>query len=229
MRLLLIEDELKTTAYLTQGFQENGYLIDTANNGHDGLRLALSGGYDLMIFDVMVPGIDGWSILREVRRSGSETPVMFLTARDSVADRVNGLELGADDYLIKPFAFAELLARTRTLLRRPTITPFGTVCIEDLTIDHIKQKVVRSEKPIDLTPKEFLLLSLFVRRPGEVLSRSVIAKQVWDMNFDSGTNNVDVAVRRLRRKVDDPFSIKLIHTVHGVGYVFRDSEAQTNT
>ncbi len=222
MRLLLIEDEAKTVAYLRQGLREGGFAVDIAFRGDEGLRLTLAQSYDLIILDVMLPGIDGWTILTEMRRTGAQTPILFLTARDAVIDRVRGLELGADDYLVKPFAFAELLARVRSLLRRTPIRSQETVQVGDLAIDLIRQKVQRADREIDLTHKEFLLLSLLARRSGEVQTRAVIAQQVWDMSFDSGTNNVDVAVRRLRRKVDDPFPLKLIHTVHGVGYVLRD-------
>lgn len=222
MRLLLIEDEAKTVAYLRQGFRESGFAVHTIYRGDEGIRFALAQSSDLIILDVMLPGIDGWTILTEMRRSGVQTPVLFLTARDAVVDRVKGLELGADDYLVKPFAFAELLARVRSLLRRTPVKSQEIVQVADLAIDLIRQKVQRADREIDLTHKEFLLLSLLARRAGEVQTRATIAQQVWDMGFDSGTNNVDVAVRRLRRKVDDPFPLKLIHTVHGVGYVLRD-------
>ncbi len=222
MRILIVEDESKTAAYLKKGLSENGFVVDTASEGDSGLRLAESNEYDLIILDVMLPKEDGWTILSEIRRRGKQTPVLFLTARDSVKDRVKGLELGADDYLVKPFAFSELLARVRTILRRgPTRQP-ETLQIADLEIDLLKHKATRSGKKLDLTPKEFALLSLLVRRSGEVISRTLIAEQVWDMNFDSDTNVVDVAVRRLRSKVDDPFERKLIQTVRGVGYVIEN-------
>ncbi len=222
VKILVVEDEKKTAAYLRKGLLEQGYVIDLAENGEDGLDLARSSDYDLVILDVMLPKRDGWSVISELRRSGKQTPVLFLTARDAIQERVKGLEMGADDYLVKPFAFSELLARVRTILRRgPTRQP-EKLRIADLEIDPARHKATRAGKRLDLTPKEFLLLSLFARRPGEVLSRTLIAEQVWDMNFDSGTNVVDVHVRRLRSKVDDPFPQKLIHTVRGVGYVLEE-------
>jgi two-component system, OmpR family, copper resistance phosphate regulon response regulator CusR len=219
MRILIIEDEPKTAAYLRQGLSEHGFVVDTADQGDNGLHLAQTGRYDLIILDVMLPERDGWSVLAELRRSGTHTPVLFLTARDAVPDRVKGLELGADDYLVKPFAFSELLARVRTLLRR-SLTPLpDLVRIADLEIDLLRFKATRQGQRLELTPREFTLLSLLARHTGEVLTRTLIAEQVWDMNFASDTNVVDVAVRRLRRKVDDPFTPKLIQTVRGVGYV----------
>ena len=185
-----------------------------------GLLLALDINYDLIILDVMLPGRDGWTILSTLRQAGKQMPVLFLTARDAVQDRVKGLELGADDYLIKPFAFSELLARVRLLLRRAPARPSESLQIADLEIEFARQKATRGGRRLDLTPKEFALLSLLMRRAGEVLSRTFIAEQVWDINFDSDTNVIDVAIRRLRSKVDDPFEKKLINTVRGVGYVF---------
>jgi two-component system copper resistance phosphate regulon response regulator CusR len=218
-RVLVVEDEAKAAAYLRKGLGEAGFVVDVAGTGDGGLHLARTGGYNLVILDVLLPGRDGWSVLTELRRSGIATPVLFLTARDAVPDRVKGLELGADDYLVKPFAFSELLARVRTLLRRgPTRAP-EVLQVADLEIDLVRHRVTRSGKRLELTPKEFALLSLLARRAGEVLSRTLIAEQVWDMNFDGGTNVVDVHVRRLRCKVDDPFDAKLIHTVRGAGYV----------
>lgn len=222
MRLLLIEDEPKTSAYLRKGLTENSFVVDVAENGQDGSFLAMTGSYDALIVDVMLPIKDGWSVVRELREAGKWMPVLFLTARDAVEDRVKGLEIGADDYLVKPFAFSELLARLRSLLRRTPVQQTETVHIADLEIDLLRFKATRGGIRLDLTPKEFSLLSLLARRQGEVISRTVIAEQVWDMNFDSDTNVVDVAVRRLRRKVDDPFEQKLIHTVRGVGYVIEE-------
>ena len=219
MRILIIEDDTKTAAYLHKGLTEHGFVVDTATQGEDGFHLAQHGTYDLIILDVMLPLRDGWSILSELRGAGKQTPVLFLTARDAVHDRVKGLELGADDYLIKPFAFSELLARVRSILRRGYGRQPEILEIEDLTLDLWRHKVRRAGQRIDLTPKEFLLLSVLMQHTGEVLSRTLIAELVWDIHFDSDTNVVDVAVRRLRSKVDDPFSERLIHTVRGLGYV----------
>jgi len=216
MKLLVAEDEPKTGAYLQQGLTEAGFTVDRVMTGTDALQYALSEVYDLLILDVMMPGLEGWEVLRMVRAAGKDVPVLFLTARDGVEDRVKGLELGADDYLIKPFAFSELLARVRTGSGSPTQT---TVKISDLEVDLLKRRAVRAGKRIDLTAKEFSLLELLMRRRGEVLPKSLIASQVWDMNFDSDTNVIEVAVRRLRAKVDDDFDHKLIHTVRGMGYM----------
>jgi two-component system copper resistance phosphate regulon response regulator CusR len=219
MRILIVEDDEKAAAYLRKGLAENGFVVDVASRGEDGLHLLTAGQYDLAILDVMLPERDGWSILAELRRRGKQTPVLFLTARDAIQDRVKGLELGADDYLVKPFAFSECLARVRSILRRGPGRQPAVIRIADLELDLLQHRAVRGGKPLELTPKEFSLLSLLARRKGEVLSRTLIAEQVWDMNFDSDTNVVDVAVRRLRGKVDDPFAKKLVHTVRGVGYV----------
>jgi two-component system copper resistance phosphate regulon response regulator CusR len=225
MRLLIVEDEPKTGDYLQQGLTEAGFVADLARNGSDGLHLARSGDYDLVVLDVMLPGIDGWGVLRALREDGHQLPVLFLTARDDVADRVRGLELGADDYLVKPFAFSELLARIRTLLRRGKTKEAELLCVADLELDMLKRRATRQGQRIDLTAKEFALLLLLMRRQGEVLSRALIASQVWDMNFDSDTNVVDVAIKRLRSKVDDPFATRLIHTVRGMGYVLEARDA----
>ncbi|MBN9126266.1 MAG: heavy metal response regulator transcription factor, partial [Nitrosospira sp.] len=213
MHILIIEDEEKTASFLRKGLTESGYVVDTSGNGDEGLLLALDIDYDLIILDVMLPGQDGWSILETLRRAGRKMPVLFLTARDMVHDRVKGLELGADDYLIKPFAFSELLARVRLLLRRTPQRHNETLQVADLEIEFARQKASRGGSRLDLTSKEFALLSLLARREGEVLSRTLIAEQIWDINFDSDTNVIDVAIRRLRSKVDDPFKKKLIHTV----------------
>ena len=222
MKLLIVEDELKTVTYLRKGLTEQGFVVDVSEQGEEGLFTASTTGFDLIILDVMLPERDGWSVLTELRRTGNKTPVLFLTARDSVQDRVKGLELGADDYLIKPFAFSELLARIRNILRRSPSRHPDVVQVADLEIDFIRHKASRAGQRLDLTPKEFALLSLLARRQGEVLTRTLIAEQVWDMNFDSDTNVVDVHVRRLRSKADDPFAKKLIHTVRGVGYVLEE-------
>jgi len=218
MRLLIVEDEPKTGDYLKKGLSEHGYAVDVARSGPDGLHLALESDYDLILLDVMLPVLNGWQVLAKLREK-KETPVLFLTARDQVDDRVKGLELGADDYLVKPFAFSELLARVRALLKRGKHATADTLRVSDLEIDPIKRRVTRAGQRVELTAKEYALLLLFLRRQTEVLSRTFIAEQVWDMNFDSDTNVVDVAVRRLRAKVDDPFPQKLIHAVRGVGYV----------
>ena len=222
MRVLIVEDETKTAAYLAKGLREHGFVADVANDGRNGLHMAQSEAYDIAILDVMLPGRDGWSVLQDLRSSGNPLPVLFLTARDSVSDRVRGLELGADDYLVKPFAFSELLARIRTVLRRGASRQPDQLCVGDLEVDIVRRKVQRAGEKLDLSPKEFGLLSLLMRRTGEALSRTLIAEQVWDMNFDSDTNVVDVHIRRLRAKVDDPFERKLIHTVRGVGYVLEE-------
>jgi two-component system copper resistance phosphate regulon response regulator CusR len=222
MRILIVEDEPKAAAYLAKGLAENAFVVDVASKGDDGLHLARNGTYDLIVLDVMLPGLDGWAVLTAIRQEGGQTPVLFLTARDAVDDRVKGLELGADDYLVKPFAFSELLARVRSILRRSPARQPDTVRVADLELDVVRHRASRGGQRLDLTPKEFALLSLLARRAGEVLSRTLIAEQVWDMNFDGDSNVVDVHLRRLRSKVDDPFGRKLIHTVRGVGYVVEE-------
>lgn len=217
MRVLLVEDEPKTAQFLAKGLTEAGYAVDVALDGLDGRHFIETEHYDLAVLDVMLPGLDGWQLLRLIRQRG-DTPVLFLTARDAVEDRVKGLELGADDYLVKPFAFVELLARVRTLLRRGPPRELDHYRIADMELDVLRRKVSRGGQRIVLTNKEFALLHLLASRRGEVLSRTLIASHVWNFNFDSDTNMVDVAVRRLRAKLDDPFTPKLIHTVRGVGY-----------
>jgi two-component system copper resistance phosphate regulon response regulator CusR len=225
MKILIVEDEQKTGDYLKQGLSEAGFISDLALNGTDGLHLAVTGDYDLLLLDVMLPGLSGWQVLQTLRSGGKEMPVLFLTAKDMVEDRVKGLELGADDYLVKPFAFSELLARVRTLLRRGKKSFEESVLrAADLELDLLRRRVTRSGNRIELTVKEFALLELLLRRQGEVLPRSMIASQVWDMNFDSDTNVIDVAVRRLRGKIDDHFEPKLIHTVRGIGYLLEVQE-----
>lgn len=219
MRLLVVEDEAKTGDYLKQGLSEAGFQVSLARNGLDGHHLAMTDLFDVIILDVMLPDVSGWKILQSLREADNKTPVLFLSARDSIDDRVKGLELGADDYLIKPFAFAEVLARVRTLIRRGAVQTVDDILIvADLEMDIPKRKIQRAGKRILLSNKEFSLLELLLRREGEVLPRSLIASQVWDMNFDSDTNVIDVAIRRLRAKIDDDFSPKLIQTVRGMGY-----------
>ncbi len=220
MKLLVVEDEQKTGDYLRQGLSEAGFVVNLARTGLDGHHIAMTEDHDLIVLDVMLPDVDGWRILKSLRDAGKQTPVMFLTARDSVDDRVKGLELGADDYLVKPFAFSELLARVRTLLRRgSTAQAADRLEVSDLVLHLPRRRATRGGQKLNLTQKEFALLELLVRRRGEVLPRSLIASQVWDMNFDSDSNAIDVAIRRLRAKVDDDFEPKLIQTVRGMGYL----------
>ena len=225
MKLLIVEDETKIGDYLRQGLNEAGFVVDLARNGLDGHHLAMTEDYNLLILDIMLPGIDGWEILKSLRESGQNVPVLFLTARDNVDDRVKGLELGADDYLVKPFAFAELLARVRTLLRRGAAPAVETtLTVADLDLDLMRRCVTRAGQRIQLTAKEFALLELLLRHQGEVLPRSLIASQVWDMNFDSNTNVIDVAIRRLRAKVDENFEPRLIHSWRGMGCMLELAE-----
>jgi two-component system copper resistance phosphate regulon response regulator CusR len=218
MMILVVEDEIKTATYLRKGLSENGYAVDVAADGEVGLLLAKDGRYDIIILDIALPKRDGWSVLTELRRSGVQTPVLYLTARDAVEHRVRGLNLGADDYLVKPFSFSELLARIQSILRRAPVAEPEVLRVHDLEIDLVKHKASRAGRPLNLTAKEFLLLVLLARNAGKVLSRTLIAEQVWDIHFDSDTNVLDVQVHRLRSKVDDSFPNKLVHTVRGVGY-----------
>lgn len=222
MRILIVEDEKKTSAYLSKGLTDSGYVVDIADNGEDGLFLAINESYDLVILDVMLPKLNGWQVMAELRRIHANQKVIFLTSRDEVDDRVKGLELGADDYLIKPFAFSELLARVRALLRRHHLRTDTMLVLADLEVDIVKHKVSRANIRLHLSPKEFNMLVLFMQRSGEVLSRTYIAEKIWDIHFDSDTNAVDVAIKRLRQKIDDSFTKKLIHTVRGMGYVFEE-------
>ena len=221
MRILLIEDDERAVTYLHKGLSEAGYVVESALNGEDGLDLATTRPYDLIILDVMLPRRNGWSVISELRRQ-VDTPVIFLTARDAVPDRIKGLELGADDYLLKPFAFSELLARIRTVLRRGPIQQAAILRVADLELDLVRHHARRGGQPLVLTAKEFSLLALLARHQGEVLTRTQIAELVWDIHFHSDSNVVDVAIARLRRKVDHGFSMDLIHTVRGVGYVLEE-------
>jgi two-component system copper resistance phosphate regulon response regulator CusR len=222
MKILVIEDDPKTGDYLKKGLRESGYAVDLSRTGTDGLRMALANAYDLVLLDVTLPGIDGWQIMPALREKG-DVRVLFLTARDQLSDRIRGLELGADDYLVKPFSFTELVLRIRTLLRRGAVREADVYEVADLKLDVLRRKVTREGTEIALTNKEFLLLHLLVRRQGEALSRTLIASEVWNMNFDSDTNVVDVAVKRLRAKIDRPFATPLIHTVRSIGYAFGDA------
>ena len=227
MTILVIEDEPKTGDYLQRGLAESGFAVRLARNGRDGLAIVREEEIELIVLDVMLPRMDGWQVLEALRADPDteQLPVLFLTARDEVEDRVRGLELGADDYLVKPFAFVELVARIRTLLRRGPVREEELIRIADLEIDVLRRRVRRGAATIPLTAQEFALLHLLARRQGQVLSRALIASQVWDMNFDSDTNVIDAAVRRLRRKIDDPFPQKLIHTRRGMGYVCEAQDA----
>lgn len=222
MRILIIEDNAKTAEYLSQALKENFFIPDIAPNGQEGLYLISNTKYDLIILDVMLPYIDGWTLIKKIREINADIPVIFLTACDKVDDKVKGIELGADDYLVKPFAFSELLVRIRSLLRRCQPRVSDIIEIADLKIDTAKHKATRNDIQLNLTAKEFLLLSFLAKRKGEVLSRTYIAEQVWDINFDCDTNAIDVAIKRLRDKVDTNFKKRLIHTVRGAGYVLED-------
>ena len=218
MKILIVEDEAKTASYLHRGLTEQGHVVDVVHDGVDGRHAALELPYDVIVLDAMLPGVDGFTVLRDVRRQ-KQTPILMLTARDGVEDRVRGLQDGADDYLVKPFSFLELSARLHALSRRTRPQESTVIELGDMTLDQIGRKVHRQGMRIDLTAKEFALLAVLARRPGQVLTRTQLAELVWDMNFDSGTNVVEVAIKRLRAKLDGPFAIKLLHTVRGMGYV----------
>ena len=222
MKILVVEDEPKAAAYLRQGLAEAGFVVDVAHDGEGGLSTARRHEYALIICDVMLPGRDGFSLVAELRRAGRQTPVLFVTARDEVDARVRGLDLGGDDYIVKPFAFAELLARVRALLRRTPVRAPDSYHVADLVCDPRARRVERAGRRIDLTPREFALLQFLLEHAGEVVSRTLIADRVWDMNFDSDTNVIDVQIRRLRAKIDAGEARPLIHTVRGVGYVLDD-------
>lgn len=219
MRILVIDDEPKGSAFLMKGLSEAGFIVTVCADGDNGLAKAREPGHDLIVLDVGIPKCDGWSVMTALRKEGSPTPVLFLTAHDAIEDRVRGLELGAEDYLVKPFAFSELLARIRTILRRGQPRVAETARLADLELDLARQRATRAGQRLELTSTEFTLLACLVRHTGETLSRRLLAEQVWDLHFESDTNVVDVGVRRLRAKVDDPFASKLIHTVRGIGYV----------
>jgi len=224
MRVLVVEDERKVASFIRRGLEAEHYEVDTAHDGVSGLRQALVNGYDLVILDVMLPGRDGLDVLRELRARGYSEPVLLLTARAAVADKVAGLDLGADDYLTKPFEFSELLARVRALLRRGAGSGPPTLSLADLTLDPATRTVMRAGQPLELSPREYALLEFFMRNPRRVLSRTLIAQHVWGVDFDTFTNVIDVYVNYLRRKIDTPFTPKLLHTVRGVGYVLKEPE-----
>jgi len=221
VHILIVEDEPKIAAFVRRGLMENGFVVDVVENGEQGLEYALARKVDLIILDVVLPQRDGWSLLRELRRVDLQTPVLFLTARDKVSDRVKGFDLGADDYLIKPFHFSELLARVRSLMQRRPEHREEIINVGDLEIDPRRHKVTRAGTPLSLTPKEFSLLLHLASSLGDVVSRTEIVEKIWDINFDTGTNALDVMMRRLRAKVDDPFEKKMIQTIRGIGYVLR--------
>ena len=222
MKLLIVEDQAKTANFLRRGFTEAGFSVSIAVDGAEAKRMIETTVFDSIVLDIMLPTIDGWEVLTWLRHIGRQTPVLVLTARDEVKDRVRGLELGADDYLVKPFAFSELLARVRTILRRPPVRESPVIRVGDLELDLTGRRAMRAGQRIDLTGREFTLLSLLARHAGEVLSRTAIAEAVWNINSEGDTNVVDVNLRRLRCKLDDPFPKKLLHTVRGVGYVLED-------
>ena len=221
MKILVVEDDPKSASLLQKGLSAEGFLVDVCNNGEDGLEQANALEHDLLVLDVMLPKLDGWEVLKKMRTSGNATPVVMLTARDAVDQRVKGLTLGADDYVVKPFAFSELVARIRNVLRRTSGKMDDDTTFEDLRLDRRRYRATRDNIAIELSIKEYQLLELLMSHQGEILSRTFISERVWDMNFDGDSNVVDVNIRRLRAKIDDPFSRKLIQTVRGRGYVIR--------
>ncbi|OWT74354.1 MULTISPECIES: heavy metal response regulator transcription factor [unclassified Achromobacter] len=225
MKILIVEDEAKTADYLHKGLSEQGCAVDVANNGIDGRHLATELDYDVIVLDAMLPGMDGFEVLRALRKT-RQTPVIMLTARDGLDDRIKGLQDGADDYLVKPFSFLELLARLQALTRRGRVQEPMQLRIGDLQIDLASRKAQRGGVRIDLTAKEFALLAVLARRKGEILSKTAIAELVWDMNFDSNVNVVEVAIKRLRAKIDGPFATRLLHTIRGMGYVLEQREGE---
>lgn len=226
MRILIVEDERKTIAYLQRGLTEQGYTVDAASNGEDGLHLALTGEYDAIVLDVMMPGLDGVSVLRSLRTS-KDTPVIFLTARDKVDDRLRGLGAGADDYLVKPFSFLELVARIQAITRRGRTRETTRIQVADLHIDLVSRRAIRGARRLNLTAREFSLLAALARRRSQIVSKTAIAELVWDINFDTNTNVVEVAIKRLRSKLEEPGEAKLLHTVRGMGYVLEPREDET--
>ena len=222
MNVLVVEDDRKTAGFLNKGLTENGFEVEVASTGEEAIELVLAREFDVVILDILIPAPDGWSVLKRMRKNGRNTPVLFLTALDSVEERVRGLELGADDYLVKPFAFSELLARLHSILRRSHPDPDSNIRVADLDLDLVRRRAHRAGKELSLTPKEFVLLVFFAQRAGKPLSRSTIGKEVWGMHGDPDSNVVDVHIRRLRAKVDEPFPQSLIHTVRGLGYMFED-------
>lgn len=230
MRLLLVEDEDKTSSYIRRALTEQSYSVDVASTGSEGLFLALQTDYDAIILDVMLPGLDGYTVLEKVRAE-KQTPVLMLSARSSVDERVRGLRSGADDYLPKPFSLIELVARIQALIRRRLTDNSDPthICIDDLQLDLISRKAFRAGNRIDLTAKEYSLLSLLARNQGKILSKMMIAEEIWDMNFDSDANVVEVAIKRLRHKIDTPYAVKLLYTVRGMGYVLEKRHSQSVT
>lgn len=222
MRILVVEDEKKVASFIKRGLEEENFSVDMAYDGEEGLYMAESNPYDLILMDLMLPKMDGLSVIKELRGKGNKTPVLCLTAKDTVEDIVSGLDSGSDDYLTKPFAFAELVARVRALLRRGTQDRGAEIRFADLRLDPVAHKVWRSNKELELTAKEYALLEYFMRNPNQILTRTMIAEHVWDYTFDSFTNIIDVYVNYLRKKVDRDYDKKLIHTVRGIGYVMKE-------